>query len=228
MRPASRRYRIYHGAVDNATGVAALIELARAFRALPTTPRRSLLFVAVTAEEQNLLGSRYYVEHPLLPLARTAAVINIDALNVLGRTRDITAVGLGHTELDELVRKLATERGRVVRPDPQPEKGSFFRSDHFSFAAAGVPFFDPSSGVDFVGKPEGWGLRAREEFTRLHYHKPSDVVRPDWDLSGAVEDLELCFAVGRAVAESQTSPAFLPSSEYRARQDALRGAAAVR
>jgi Zn-dependent M28 family amino/carboxypeptidase len=116
----------------------------------------------------------------------------------------------------------------VVRPDPEPERGSFFRSDHFSFAAAGVPFFNPSSGIDFVGKPAGWGIKARDEFTRLHYHKPSDVVRPDWDLRGAVEDLQLCFAVGLSMAQATTIPAFRPSSEYRARQDALRRAAATR
>jgi Zn-dependent M28 family amino/carboxypeptidase len=219
--------RVYHGAVDNATGVAALIELARAYRALPTPPRRSLLFLAVTAEEQNLLGSRYYTEHPLIPLAGTAAMINIDALNVLGRTRDVTVVGLGHTELDDLVRKLAGEQWRVVRPDPQPEKGSFFRSDHFPFAAAGVPFVYASSGVDYVGRPAGWGLEARNEFTRLHYHKPSDVVRPDWDLKGAIEDLQLCFAIGQAAAQSEIIPAFLPASEYKARQEALRRPATV-
>jgi len=213
--------RIYHGAVDNATGVAALIELARAFRALPVAPRRSILFLSVTAEEQNLLGSRYYVEHPLVPLARTAAVINLESLNVLGRTRDVTVIGLGHTELDDLVKTLAAGQGRTIRPDPQPEKGSFFRSDHFPFAQAGVPFCYPAPGVDFVGKPAGWGVKMRDEFTARHYHKPSDTVRPDWNLDGAIVDLQLYWRIGLAVASSTDIPRFRAGSEYRQRQSVL-------
>jgi Zn-dependent M28 family amino/carboxypeptidase len=212
--------RVYHGAVDNATGVAALIELARAFRALPVAPRRSILFLSVTAEEQSLLGSRYYVEHPLVPLVHTAAVINLESLNVLGRTKDVTLIGLGHTELDDLVRTLAARQGRVVRPDPQPEKGSFFRSDHFPFAQAGVPFCYPAPGVDFVGRPAGWGVRMRDEFTARHYHKPSDTVRPDWNLDGAIVDLELCWRLGLSVASSSAIPSFRASSEYRHQQGA--------
>jgi len=199
--------RIYHGALDNASGVAGMIELARAYASLATKPRRSLIFVSVTAEEQNLLGSQYYVEHPVVPLARTAAMINLDAVNVLGRTRDVSAVGLGRSGIDEVVRRLAAEQGRTVVPDPQPEKGSFFRSDHFPFAAAGVPFVDLGSGVDYVGRPPGWGLKMRDEYTAKHYHKPSDTVRPEWNLEGAVEDLQLLWRIGFTVAESKAMPA---------------------
>lgn len=199
--------RIYHGALDNASGVAGMIELARTYASLPERPRRSLIFVSVTAEEQNLLGSRYYVEHPVVPLARTAAMINLDAVNVLGRTRDVSAVGLGRSGIDDVIYRLAAEQGRVVVPDPQPEKGSFFRSDHFPFAAAGVPFVDLGSGVDFVGRPAGWGLKMRDEYIVKHYHKPSDSIRPEWNLEGAIEDLQLLWRIGFTVAESKSMPA---------------------
>ena len=177
---------IYNGAVDNATGTAGLLELAEAFRKLATPPRRSILFLAVTAEEQGLLGSRYYAENPIYPLERTLAAINIDGLNELGRTRDITLIGLGNSTLDDLIEAITHEQGRVVRPDPQPEKGFFYRSDHFEFAKQGVPAVYLNEGVDFVGRPDGWGLQMREQYTRERYHKPSDEFDPNWDLTGMV------------------------------------------
>ena len=218
--------KIYHGARDNASGTAALVEMARAFKQLQIPPHRSLLFLVVTAEEQGLLGSRYYAEHPLYPLARTAAVINMDALNVWGRTRDIVMIGRGSSTLDELVENLAREQGRTVKGDPEPEKGHFYRSDHFSFAKEGVPAFDPDDGIEYIGKPEGWGLEVRRRYTQEDYHKPSDKIKDYWDLSGMAEDCQLYFLVGYRVANADQVPEWKPGAEFKAKRDAsLRGAA---
>jgi Zn-dependent M28 family amino/carboxypeptidase len=209
---------IFHGAADNASGVAGLLELARAFTKVQPAPRRSILFLAVTAEEKGLLGSQYYAEHPLYPLASTAAEINMDVLNVYGRTHDITVVGLGMSTLDDYVKAVAAEQGRVVRPDAEPEKGFYFRSDHFNFAKVGVPALDPNGGIEYVGRPTGWGLKMRNKFTRENYHKPSDTITPDWDLSGAVQDLQLLFEVGRRIADADRFPTWGPGSEFRAKR----------
>jgi Zn-dependent M28 family amino/carboxypeptidase len=213
--------RIYNGAVDNAVGVGGVLEIARAFTRLPAPPRRSVLFLAVTAEEQGLLGSQFYSVMPAYPLAKTAAVINIDTLNVHGRTKDLTLVGYGASELDEYVREAAGEQGRVIRPDPEPEKGFYYRSDHFNFAKQGVPALDPDDGVEFVGKPSDFGEKVRGQYTTRDYHQPSDVVRPDWDLSGAREDLKVFFAVGYRVAESDRMPEWSPGNEFRAKREAM-------
>jgi Zn-dependent M28 family amino/carboxypeptidase len=213
--------RIYHGAVDNASGTAALLEIARAYKQLKTPPRRSILFLSVTAEEQGLLGSEFYGEHPLYPLAQTAVNINMDTMNVHGRTRDIVMIGKGNSTLDELVTDVAREQGRVVKPDPEPEQGNFYRSDHFSFAKQGVPAFDPDSGIDFVDKPEGWGLQVRQKYTAENYHKPSDKIQSDWDMSGAVQDVQLYLLVGYRVANSETLPEWKPGTEFKAKRDAM-------
>lgn len=213
--------RIYNGAVDNASGTAGLLEIARAYARLRPSPRRSILFLAVTAEEKGLLGSRYYAENPLYPLERTVAVINMDGLNVYGRTRDITVIGLGNSTLDEHVRAVAAEQGRVVRPDPEPEKGFFYRSDHFSFAKQGVPALDTDSGIEYIGKPEGWGLEVRRKYTAERYHKPQDEFDPTWDLSGAVEDLRLLFLVGHRVANDDRWPEWYPGTEFKAKREAM-------
>jgi len=213
--PAVNGDRIYHGAADNASGVAALIEIARAYKQLAIPPRRSILFISVTAEEQGLLGSEYYAEHPLYPLARTAANINMDVMNVYGRTRDIVNIGKGKSTLDEIVEAAARSQGRVVKGDPEPEKGSYYRSDHFSFAKAGVPSVDLNEGTDVIGKPPGWGLEKREEYTRERYHKPADVIYPSWNLSGAVEDCQLDFLVGYEVANDSKMPEWNPGTEFR-------------
>jgi Zn-dependent M28 family amino/carboxypeptidase len=218
--------KIYHGAKDNGSGGAALVEIARAFQRLKVPPRRTLLFLAVTAEEQGLLGSRYYTEHPLYPLVRTAAAINMDALNVLGRTRDIVMVGRGSSTLDELVESVAREQGRTVKGDPEPEKGYFYRSDHFNFAKQGVPAFDPHEGTDYVGKPPGWGLQMRQRYTLEDYHKPSDKIKDYWDLSGLVQDCQLYFLVGYRLANDPKTPEWKPGAEFKAKRDAaLRQAA---
>jgi len=212
--------RIYHGAKDNASGTAALIEIARAFKQLRVPPRRTLLFLSVTAEEQGWLGSLYYAEHPLYPLARTAAVINMDAINVLGRTRDIVMVGKGSSTLDEIVEGVARNQGRTVRGDSEPEKGFFYRSDHFSFAKQGVPAFDPHEGIDYVDKPAGWGLEMRRRYTEQDYHKPSDKIKGDWDLSGLVEDCQLYILVGYRVANNPKMPEWKTGAEFKAKREA--------
>jgi len=213
---------IYHGARDNASGTAALIEIARAYAQLKreNVPKRTILFLSVTAEEQGLLGSEYYAEHPLYPVSRTAANINMDAMNVWGKTRDITEIGKGKSTLDEVVADVAEQQGRTVRSDPEPEKGSYYRSDHFSFAKVGIPAFDPDPGIDFVGKPAGWGIAKRQEYTANDYHKPSDVIKPDWDLSGEAQDCQLYFLVGLRVADMPKVPEWKPDAEFKAIREA--------
>jgi Zn-dependent M28 family amino/carboxypeptidase len=220
--PEVKGDKIYHGAADNASGTAALLEIARAYKRLTIPPRRTILFLSVTAEEQGLLGSRYYAEHPLYPIVRTAADINMDGMNQWGRTRDITIVGNGKSTLDDVVAAAAHEQGRTVKPDPEPEKGYYFRSDHFSFAKAGVPAFDPDSGIDYVGKPAGWGMAKRQQYTENDYHKPSDVIKPDWDLSGAIQDSQLYFLVGYRVANALQMPEWNRDAEFRAIRAASR------
>jgi Zn-dependent M28 family amino/carboxypeptidase len=212
--------RIYNGAVDNATGTAGILELARAFKRLPQPPRRSILFLAVTAEEQGLLGSQHYATQPIYPVAKTAAVVNIDGMNIHGRTKDLTIIGSGASDLDDYARDAAGEQGRTLRPDPEPEKGFYYRSDHFNFAKEGVPSLYTDDGVDFVGKPPEYSQKVRTEYTERDYHKPSDIVRPDWDLSGAREDLKVLFAVGYRVAEADRLPEWKPGNEFRAKREA--------
>jgi Zn-dependent M28 family amino/carboxypeptidase len=212
---------IFHGAVDDGLGCAALIEIARAFTKLQVPPRRSILFIAVTAEEQGLLGSEYYAVTPIYPLAKTLADINLDSWNVSGRTLDMTLVGYGASDLDDYVRDAAAEQGRLVHGDAEPEKGFFYRSDHFNFAKEGVPALDPEGGLDYVGKPPGYGQKIRDEWTEKRYHKPADVVTPDWDLSGTREDLKVYFAVGYRVAQAVKMPEWKPGNEFKAKRDAM-------
>ena len=213
--------KIYNGAKDNASGTAGLLELADAYGKVQPPPRRSILFLSVAAEEQGLLGSQYYAEHPLYPLAKTAAAINMDALNVLGRTKDIVVIGLGNSTLDNYVEQVAAAQGRVVKPDQEPEKGYYYRSDHFNFAKQGVPALDTKEGIEFVGEPEGWGIEMRKKYTEEDYHKPSDEVKPYWDLSGLVEDLQLLFSVGYRVANAGPFPMWSPGTEFKAKRDAM-------
>jgi Zn-dependent M28 family amino/carboxypeptidase len=215
---------IYNGAVDNASGVAALLEIARAFTTVQPRPKRSMLFLMVGAEEQGLLGSQHYAENPVYPLAKTLAAINIDAMNPWGRTKDITVVGFGASDLDDYLREAAAGQQRTLRPDPEPEKGFYYRSDHFNFAKKGVPALYTDPGVEFVGKPADYGRTKREEYTNNDYHAPSDEVKPDWDLSGAVEDAELWFLVGYHVANAATYPAWKPGNEFKATREAMLGA----
>ena len=214
---------IFHGARDNASGTAALIEMARALeksRASPA-PKRSFLFAAVTAEEQGLLGSQYYSVTPIYPLAKTVAEINMDELNVNGRTKDLTLIGYGASDLDDYARAAAGEQGRTVHADAEPEKGYYYRSDHFNFAKQGVPALSPDSGVEFIGKPAEYGQKVRDDWTEHKYHTPADVITPEWDLTGAAEDLKLLLAVGYRVAQAPKYPEWKPGNEFRATREAM-------
>jgi len=211
--------QIFNGALDNATGTAALIELAEAFKQLGSPPKRSILFLAVTAEEQGLLGSDYYATHPIYPLTKTAAVINMDSLNIYGRMKDIRIVGYGQSELDDYVKAFAAEAGRIVLPNPTPEKGSFFRSDHFPFAKQGVPALNAGSGVQHVERGEKWGLEQIENYIREKYHKPSDEYDPNWDLSGALDDLHMYFTLGYRLSMEDTFPNWKEGSEFKLKRD---------
>jgi Zn-dependent M28 family amino/carboxypeptidase len=213
--------RIYNGAKDNAIGVAGLLELARAFTKVSPAPKRSILFLSVTAEEQGLLGSQYYSVTPIYPLRKTLANINMDGLNVHGRTKDLTLIGYGASDLDNYASAAAAEQGRVIRPDPETEKGFYYRSDHFNFAKQGVPALDPDEGTDFVGKPPEYGTQVRDDYTEHDYHKPTDVVKPDWDLSGAADDLKVFFAVGYRVAQADTYPEWKPGNEFKATRERM-------
>ncbi len=215
--------QIYNGAVDNATGTAALIELAEAFLALELRPARSILFMAVTAEERGLLGSQYYGENPVYPLDKTVAALNMDALNVLGRMNDISVVGYGNSELDDYLTEAAAEQGRTVRPDPHPEHGSYYRSDHFNFAKVGVPALYPGSGVDHVERGEEWTEERNDEYLANQYHKPTDEFSADWDLSGMIDDLRLCFTIGYRIANEATFPNWREGTEFKAVRDAMMG-----
>ena len=210
---------VFHGAVDNAVGTAGLLEVARAFTKVMPPPKRSILFIAVTAEEQGLLGSQYYSLTPVYPLAKTAAEINMDGLNVHGRTKDVTLVGYGASELDDYAKAAASEQGRTVHADAEPEKGFYYRSDHFNFAKQGVPALDPDEGIEFVGKAADYGQKVRDDYTNNRYHTPKDVITPEWDLSGAAEDLKLFFAIGYRVAQADSFPEWRPGNEFKAIRD---------
>jgi Zn-dependent M28 family amino/carboxypeptidase len=211
---------VYNGARDNAVGIASMLEIARAFGRLEERPRRSIIFAAVTAEEQGLLGSRHYTENPTVPMARTVAAINIDTLNVHGRTKDFTLIGLGASDLDDYVRGALDEQQRSLIADPSPQTGSFYRSDHFNFARRGVPALYPDDGITFVDKPADFALKVRSEYVTRFYHRPADEVSAGWDLSGAAEDLQVLFAVGYRVAQSATAPEWSADSEFRPTREA--------
>jgi Zn-dependent M28 family amino/carboxypeptidase len=219
LNPSLQGDQIYNGALDNATGIAGLIELAQAFTKLPSPPERSIAFLAVTSEEQGLLGSEYYAEHPIYPLFKTVAAINMDGLNIYGKMKDITLIGYGNSDLDDYVKSAASEQGRTVRPDPEPEKGYFYRGDHFSFAKLGVPSLWPDTGMDSVEHGEEWTKKQKDFYTDNHYHKPSDEYDPNWDLSGMVEDLQLLFQVGLKLGNEDTFPNWKEGTEFRAKRD---------
>ncbi|MCU1265840.1 MAG: putative aminopeptidase [Acidobacteria bacterium] len=213
--------QIYNGAIDNASGVATLLEMAEAFTKLPTPPKRSILFMSVTAEEKNLLGSKYYATNPLYPLNKTLANINMDGVNQWGRTRDITMVGDDNSTLIDLLRETASAQGRVVNPDPEPEKGFYYRSDHFEFAKQGVPALYPDSGIDYVGKDANYSQQKRDEYTQKDYHKVSDEIKPDWDLTGAIDDAQLLTTIGYRVAQGDRFPEWKATSEFKAKRDQM-------
>jgi len=205
---------IYNGAVDNATGVALLLELARAFGELATRPQRSILFAAVGAEEGGLRGSEYYGQHPFIPVGKTAVDINFDGLAPLGRTRDITLPGFERTTLRPTVEALARESQLSIRPEAQPEQGYYYRSDHFSLAKVGVPAFSVKLGIDYVDRPEGWGVEAQEDYTANRYHQPSDEFDPTWDFSGLEQLARFGYKLGLRVANQPDLPTWNEGDEF--------------
>jgi Zn-dependent M28 family amino/carboxypeptidase len=212
--------QISNGAIDNASGVASLIQLAAAFAKLNPPPKRSVLFMATTAEEAGLLGAKFYAEHPLYPLEKTLADINIDTVNPWGKTRDIEDFSNNNSTLDDLLAAAAKRNGRELKPNSQPEKGSFYRADHFEFSKRGVPSLYSGGGKDFIGKPPNFGQEKKDDYTAHHYHQVSDEVDPNWDLSGAVQDIQLLFEVGYQVANTDKFPEWRPDSEFKAKRDA--------
>ncbi len=214
---------ICNGALDNATGTAGLVALAEA-HAKAGAADRSIAFVAVTAEESGLLGSEYYAANPVFPLAKTVGGVNMDGLNILGRTRDVVVIGPGKSELEPMLARYAKAQNRVVVPEPTPEKGGYYRSDHFSFAKRGVPMIYFDSGEDLLNGGKVAGAAASEDYTVNRYHKPQDEYREDWNWDGALEDLTLNYQIGRDLAESNAWPNWYPSAEFRAIRDASRAA----
>ena len=208
---------IYNGAVDNASGTAGLLTLAAAFTRLPQPPARSVLFLSVTGEEQGLLGSEYYVTHPAFAIEKTAADINLDVLNTFGRTKDITVIGYGQSELDEYAQRAAARQGRVAVPEANPEGGWFFRSDHFNFAKKGVPGLYIGAGTDAIGHTKDWGKEQVAAYTRLRYHSPADEFDPaTWVMDGMTEDVRLLFDAGYHLANESSFPEWKKGSEFKA------------
>ena len=212
---------ICNGAVDNASGIAALAALAETYRAAGQ-PERSVLFLAVTAEEAGLLGSEYYAANPIYPLAQTVGGVNIDSLNMIGLAKDVVVVGPGKSELEDYLKRAATAEGRVLVPEPTPEKGFYYRSDHFSFARLGVPMIYFESGDDLVNGGTARGKALAEEYIANRYHGPKDEYDPNWDWAGAVSDLKLFYAIGREMADSNVWPNWYPDAEFRAIRDKSR------
>lgn len=212
---------IYNGAVDNATGVAGLLELAAAFKKLPQKPARSIVFVAFTGEEQGLIGSEYYAQHPKHPLDKIAANINMDMMGIAGKTKDIVVYGYGQSELEDYAAASAKKQGRVVVPDPVPSSGLYYRSDHFNFAKVGVPSLFTGSGVDNQQHGRTWGLQQVADYTKSRYHSPQDNASEIKDYSGMVEDVRLLFDLGYTLSNETGFPKWKKGSEFKAVREAL-------
>jgi Zn-dependent M28 family amino/carboxypeptidase len=216
---------IYNGAMDNASGVAGMLEIAAAFVERRNELKRSVMFLITTAEESGLIGARHYCEYPLYPLADAVANINADGVNIWGPTLDMVVVGWGQSDLDDYIEDAVAPEDRYVVPDSEPEKGYYFRSDHFPFAQRGVPALYADSGVEHRDRPDGWGMERRNEYVRLRYHKPQDEYDPSWDLSGAMQDMTALFRVGLALAVSDRYPRWSETSEFKRAREQLLDAA---
>ncbi len=216
-RPDATGDSIYNGALDNASGTAGLMELARAFKCLKTKPERSLIFLAVTAEEQGLLGSQYYSENPIYPVEKTLANINMDVLNAFGKTKDIIVVGEGQSELEDYLKEEIEKTGGYISYDVHPEAGYYYRSDHFNFAKVGIPALYTSIGIDVIGHDKAYGKKRKDEYISKHYHQPSDTYdAASWTMEGAISDLKLLFLVGRRMAFAEKWPQWKEGSEFKA------------
>ncbi len=214
-KPDDKGDSIYNGAVDNASGTAALIEIAKAFKNLKEKPERTVLFLSVTAEEQGLLGSQYYAEHPLYPLDKTAGNINMDVINVNEKTNDIVIAGSGQNELEDEVIAIAKTQGRYLADEAHPEAGHYYRSDHFNFAKKGVPALSFSSGTDVVGKGTAYGKKLEDNYVTNNYHRPSDEYNAAWTFAGGLQDMELYFLLGKKLAGSEAWPQWKTGSEFK-------------
>ena len=213
--------QIFNGAIDNASGVASVIQLGAAFVKLNPPPKRSVLFMATTAEEAGLLGAKFYAEHPLYPLEKTLADINIDTVNPWGKTRDIEDLSNNNSTLDDMLAAAAKRNGRVMKPNSQPEKGGFYRADHFEFSKLGVQALYIGGGKEVIGKPAEFGQQKKDDYTAHHYHQVSDEVNPEWDLSGAAQDMQLLFEVGYQVANGNKFPEWKSGTEFKAKRDQM-------
>ncbi len=212
---------ICNGALDNASGSAALVALAEAHKKAGPA-KRSIVFLSVTAEESGLLGSKFYAENPVYPLAKTVGGVNMDGINIIGPARDFVLTGAGKSELEDLVKPFVAAEGRVISLEPTPEKGGYYRSDHFSFAKLGVPMLSGESGEDLVVGGKAAGRKASEDYTTNRYHKPQDEYDPNWDWSGGIQDLTIYYGLGRQLAEGSAWPNWYPTAEFRAVRDKSR------
>jgi Zn-dependent M28 family amino/carboxypeptidase len=210
--------KIYNGAVDNGTGIAALLEIAKAFKAQKPAPKRSVLFAAVTLEESGLLGSLYYTKHPVFPMDKTVADINMDAMDVIGPTKNLQIIGSGQSHLEDMLKAALKKQGRYAIPDQTPQNGFYFRSDHFSFAKAGVPALMTETGDDLVHGGTKAGKAALADYTAHRYHTPLDNFNPDWDFSGVAEDAQALYEVGRELSLNEEWPEWYPDSAFRAKR----------
>ena len=213
--------QIFNGAIDNASGVASIIQIGAAFAKLNPPPRRSVLFMATTAEEAGLLGAKFYAEHPLYPLEKTLADINIDTVNPWGKTKDIEDLSNGNSTLDDMLAAAAKRNGREMKPNSQPEKGSFYRADQFEFSKVGVPALYTGGGKEVIGKPPDFGQQKKNEYVEHIYHQVSDQVNPEWDLSGAAQDMQLLLEVGYQVADGDKFPEWKSGTEFKAKRDEM-------
>jgi Zn-dependent M28 family amino/carboxypeptidase len=212
--------QIFNGAIDNASGVASVIEIAAAFSKINPPPKRSVLFMATTAEEAGLLGAKFYAEHPLYPLQKTLADINLDSMNVWGKARDIEDLSLGFSTLDDLLAAAAKQQGRTAIPDSRPDKGKIYRADNFEFSKVGLPSLYVGKGEHLLSRSETAPLKS-DEYDSTDYHQVTDEVRPDWDLSGAVQDVQLVFEVGYEVANGDKFPEWKSGNEFKAKRDSM-------
>jgi len=205
---------IYNGAVDNATGVASVLAIAEAIQKMPVKPKRSSLFLIPTAEEQGLLGADWYSKHPIFPVEKTAANVNLDSVTVLGRVKNFSALGVERSSLRAIVEEVARERGLMLVPDSRPEQGSFYRSDHFPFARVGVPSLNMEAGDDFVGRAAGWGEEQFKIYNSQNYHQPTDEYKDTFDFSGTVQMAEISLAIGLKAANAPKLQAYNSTDEF--------------
>jgi Zn-dependent M28 family amino/carboxypeptidase len=220
--------KIYHGAVDNASGCAQVLAIARAFAALPQRPRRTIMALFVAGEERGLLGSAYYAQHPSVPAGRIAANINIDGGNIFGRSRDAVEISLGKSSLDAVAESVVKSQGRTLVGDQYPDRGYYYRSDQFSFAKVGVPALYFHEGTDIIGKPAGWGKQQHDEWELKKYHQPSDKLEDSWNFDGMIQDAQMYMLTGWLIAQAEALPTWKPGDEFEAARKRARADAAAK